>query len=445
MFHKTVLPNGLRIFTCSMPHTRSVTVALFIGAGSRYEPPEQAGIFHFIEHLLFKGTARRPSARAISEAIEGVGGIMNGGTSQELTDYWVKVARPHFDLALDLLADSLRNSLFDPAEVEKERRVILEELASINDHPDSRVDLLIDEVLWPNHPLGRDVGGTRETIQTISRDMLLTFLERQYRPSNAVVCVAGDISHEEVVMEVTRHLGDWPDGTSLTWLPAQNGHSGPNVKLESRKTDQAHLALAVHGYPAEHPDRYALDLLSVVLGEGMSSRLFQEIRERRGLAYDVHSSVSHFRDCGAVTIYSGVDPAKAPEVVTLILSQLEQLHDGVPEEELTRAKNMTRGRLFLRMEDTRSVAFWVGVQAMLLDRVLTVDEVTQQVDAVTSEAVRRVAKELLQPQRVNLAVVGPYRSPRRFANLLTARGAGGLPIASPDHPATPSLASSGKL
>ncbi|MGB2885157.1 MAG: pitrilysin family protein, partial [Dehalococcoidia bacterium] len=241
MYQRTVLDNGLRIVSSAMPHTRSVCICVFIGTGSRYETPEQAGLSHFMEHLVFKGTARRPTAKEISETIDGIGGILNGGTDKELTVYWVKVARPHFSLALDLLVDMLRNSKFNSVDMENERKVIIEELNMCMDSPQNRVDMLIDEVMWPAQALGRDVAGSKETVTAIDRKMILDYLPIHYLPSNTVVGVAGDITHNEVVDSVAAVLGDWPDGTPGSWFPADNGQETSRLIAERRKTEQAHL------------------------------------------------------------------------------------------------------------------------------------------------------------------------------------------------------------
>lgn len=418
MFQKSLLENGVRILTASLPHTHSVSLAFLVGAGSRYETAERAGSFHFIEHVAFKGTRKRPTAREVSEAIEGVGGFLNASTDREMTSYWCKVARPHFSVAMDVLVDMLLEPLFVPQEVDKERQVILEELASSNDHPDYRVDLLIDELLWPDQPMGRDVGGTPESVQGLSRPMLLEYRQRQYTPQSTVISVAGDITHEEVVMPIRQALSRLPQGEPMPYFPARNGQKGPRIKLEQRKTDQAHLSLAVPGVSGYHPDRYALDLLSVVLGEGMSSRLFLELRERRGLVYDVHSYASHYLDCGSFIVSLGTDPKKARSALQFVLQELEQIKNGIPEGELEKAKELTKGRLFLRMEDTRSVAFWTGVQELLMGQVLTVDEVVARVEAVAPADVRRMANEFLLTERLNLAIVGNYRSEGPFARLL---------------------------
>ena len=313
-FQKTTLDTGLRIVTSEMPHTRSVAIGIFIGVGSRYESPEQAGISHFIEHMVFKGTERRRTPWEISATIEGSGGVINAGTEQELTVYWCKVAAPDFHESLDLLFDMLRNSLFKPEDIDKERLVVIEELSMINDYPSYRVDALIDEMLWPSHPLGRDVGGTKASITDITRDMMLDHMARCYSPSNIVVSVAGNLTHQKVAERVESLGGGWPSASPLSWSPVDHMQSAPQFRMEYRKTEQTHLSIAVPGVSLKHPDCYALDLLSVILGEGMSSRLFIEVRETKGLAYDVHSGVSHFLDCGAFVAGPGLSRAIAAAI-----------------------------------------------------------------------------------------------------------------------------------
>lgn len=418
MYQRTVLENGLRVISSSMPHTRSVCISIFVGAGSRYERTEEAGTSHFIEHLCFKGTDKRATAKEISEAIDGVGGMLNGGTDKEITVYWCKVARPHFRLALDVLVDMLRNSRFDGQSMEKERRVIIEELNMSMDSPPQRVNLLIDEVLWPDQPLGRDVAGSKETVSALSRQTLLNYRAHQYVANNVVVSVAGDISHEEVLDSLISAFDDWHQGVPQPWFSAQDSQEMPRFRLEHRDTEQAHLCLALRGLSYLHPDRFNLDLLNVILGEGMSSRLFLEIRERQGLAYDIHSYVDHFLDSGAVTIYAGVDLKRIDSAIEAILAELCRLKDEVPEAELTKAKELAKGRLMLRMEDTRSVSGWMGGQEVLTGRILTVDEVVSIIDAITIPDLGRVARELFTTDKLNLAIVGPFPDAERFQCLL---------------------------
>ena len=418
MFQRTLMDNGLHVLTSSMPHTRSVSVGIFIGAGSRYESDEIAGVSHFLEHVLFKGTKSWPTARDVSEAIEGVGGVMNASTDREMTVFWCKVARPHFERALSVLVDMMLNPLLDPVEIDKEREVVLEELRMVNDYPTNRVELLIDETLWPDQAMGRDVGGSQESVSGLTREHILDYVRQQYTPCNAAVSVAGDISHQEVLDVLAGALEGWEPATPMEWQPVVDGQTSPRVRVEQRKTDQAHLIVGLPSLPMGHPDRYALGLMNVVLGEGMSSRLFLELREKQGLAYDVHSSLNLFRDCGSLTVYCGVEPRKSAQAIGAILEQLAGLQEPIPQAELDKARELSKGRMLLRMEDSRSVAMWMGAQQTLLGTVRTVDEVVERMDAVTTDDVQRVASTVVRQEALNLAVVGPFRSDRRFRSLL---------------------------
>jgi predicted Zn-dependent peptidase len=420
MFEKTVLANGLRVVSSYLPHTRSVSICIFVGAGSRYESREVSGVSHFLEHMLFKGTRRRPSAREIASEIEGIGGVMNAGTDKELTVFWAKVGDHRFAHTMDILADSLRNSLLDPTELEKERAVILEELAMTEDNPGDIVNILIDELVWPDQPLGRDTGGTPESVRSITRDDVVRYMDQLYTPQNTVVAIAGNVCLQEVVDRVSEHLGDWEDRPFGTWYPAEIKENGPRLRLRAKRTEQAHVCLATPGLSAAHPDRYVLDVLNAVLGEGMSSRLFLELRERRSLCYDVHSYVNHYLDTGSTVVNAGIDPRKVDQALMVIRDELLKMSDSIPAEELAKAKEFIKGRLQLRMEDTRAVASWMGGQELLRREILTVDDVLKIVDDVTANELQRVARALLQPRAFRLAVVGPFRSEARFERLLAA-------------------------
>ncbi len=410
----TVLDNGLRVLTSTMPHTYSVTLALFVGVGSRYEPDETAGSTHFLEHLLFKGSKSWPTAQDISEAIEGVGGMMNASTDREITIYYCKVAKPHFKRALAVLLDMVVNPLLDPDEMEKERQVILEELRMSNDYPTHRVDLLMDEMLWPDQPMGRDVGGTIESVNAITRDDLVALMQRQYGPDNVVISVAGGVSHEEVLSEIEDTAAGWKPRNPMKWSPVKLDQREAVLRMEYKKAEQAHICVGMPAMHLDHPDRYALSLVNIMLGEGMSSRLFLEIREKLGLAYDVHSSLSQYRDCGSLVVYCGSEPSRSQKSLEAIMGQLSAMREGFTERELEKAREYSKGRIMLRMEDTRSVAMWQGGQELLLNRVSTVDDVVSAIESVTLEDVNRVAGELVDEKRLNLAVVGPFKSDRRF-------------------------------
>ena len=417
-YQRTTLPNGLRILTAPMPHTHSVSLSLYVGTGSRYERDEEAGVSHFLEHLLFKGTERWPTAKDVAETVDGVGGLMNGGTDREYTVYYIKVAQPHLQIALDVLIELVRRPLLDAAEMEKERLVILEELAMVADSPPQLVDLLLDSIVFPADPLGRDVAGTPESVSAISRDMVIKYLGAQYVPNNVVFSVAGNVAHDAIVGAIGEAIGDWRAGAPSSWAPASSP-DGLRCAVKYKTTEQAHVSLALPGIPLNHPDRHALSFLSVVLGEGMSSRLFMELREKRGLVYDVHTYVAHFLDTGTFNVYTGVDPKKAQEAVAVIIEELERLRaDGVSESELTKARELSKGRLLLRMEDTRNVGGWIGAQELLLGTVRSVEEAVAEMEAVTLADMGRVAREIIDPAKLYLAVVGPYRSDKRFSGLL---------------------------
>ena len=418
MHQKTTLDNGLRIVTTTMPHTHSVSICFYIGVGSRYESEAQAGISHFIEHLRFKGTSKRATAKEISETIEGVGGALNGGTDKELTVYLARVAQPHFTLALDVLVDMLLHSKFEPEDIERERQVIIEEINMSKDSPSQQVNMLIEKLLWQEHPLGRDIAGTKDSMAAITRDMMLGYVDSQYLPDNTVVAIAGNIQHQEAVAAVSQAIDSWTSQQSRPRYSAYKEQPNPRLQVERRDTEQAHLCLALPGLPLLHPKRFTLDLLNVILGAGMSSRLFTEIRDKLGIAYSIHSYVDHLLDSGAITIYAGVEPKNLPVVIKAVTEQLSQLKEPIPESELSKAKELSKGRLLLRMEDTRSVAGWMGGQEVLTGDILTVDQVVSIIDAITADQLKELAQELLIGDRLRLAVVGPVANDEPLGELL---------------------------
>lgn len=421
MYQKTVLDDGLRILTSTMPHTRSISVGFFIGVGSRYESEPENGITHFIEHMLFKGTIKRPTARDIALAIEGIGGVFNASTGRELTTYWAKVAQHHFPVAVDVLADMLLNSKLEERDLEKERGVIIEEINMTLDRPSDWVHHLATDLLWPDHPLGRDTAGTKESVSRLTRAMLHGYLGTHYQPANTVLAVAGNVEHDHAVAEIAAQLKGWEPKKRGVYVPMDRVQEAPRVKLEHRPTQQAHLCLVLPGVSRFDDDRYSASLLNTVLGAGMSSRLFLEVREDRGLAYSVYSYFSPLLDTGLMGVYAGVDARQIDGALEAIVAELDKVtQEPVSAEELTKAKEFTKGRLLLQMEDSFAVASWIGRQELLEDRVLSVDEVLQAIDAVTAEDVHRTAQELFKGQRLNLAVVGPYQDSQedRFRALL---------------------------
>ncbi|NLE96046.1 MAG: insulinase family protein [Dehalococcoidia bacterium] len=409
MFERTVLDNGLTVVTCAMPQSRSVGVALAAAVGACYERDDEAGMSHFIEHLCFKGTARRPTPKHISAEIEGVGGILNASTGREETVYWAKVTRSHMTTAIDLLFDIALNSVFDGTEVEKERQVVIEEINMNLDIPQQRVSMLIDALLWPEQPLGRDVAGTKETVSSIDRAAILGYVGTHYVAGNMVACVTGDVVHADVCREIEARCAGMPQGLTPRGYRSNAEQVEARVGVDSRDGEQAHVCLAVHGVSRADERRFAMDALNVILGGGMSSRLFTEIREKRGLAYDIHSYGEHFLSTGSLVVYAGVDPARLDECLEALLGELSQIRAGVTQEELQRAKELVKGRLELRLEDTQNAALWIGGQQLLNNEILTLEEVCQRVDAVTLDQVADVAAEFLRSEYLSLAVVGPVQ------------------------------------
>ena len=410
MYRRTVLPNGLRVLTAEMPHTRSVTMFVAVGAGSRYESAARAGLSHFLEHLPFKGTRRWPTALAISEAVEGVGGIMNAATDREMTSFWCKVASVYAHRALPVIIDLVRHPLLDPAEMEKEREVILDELRMTNDYPGEVCGLLIDRALWPEQAMGRDVGGTADSVAAISLDDVRRYMERQYRPNNTVIGIAGAIGHDVALRLVADATADWQPAGPLPWEPASPPPAdAPAVVLDCRATADTSICIGLPAFALADADRYAATVLNGVLGDGMSSRLFQNLRETRGLTYDVHSAISSYRDCGALVVSCGAEPGRAAEAVAATRQELFALLHPAPEAEVHKAREYIKGRLLMRMEDSRAVASWLASQELLMDEITTPDETAARIDGVTPADVQRTAARLLPDANgFRLAIVGPH-------------------------------------
>ncbi len=407
MYHRTVLDNGLTVITCPMPRSRSVGTALLIGSGACHERDQEAGVSHFVEHLCFKGTERRPTAKDISCEIECIGGMLNASTSHEETAYLAKVTRPHMTTAIDVLVDIATHARFDGAEIEKERQVVIEEINMNLDIPQQRLGMLTDRLLWPGQPLGRDIAGSKETVSTIDRYTIVRYVNEHYLAGDMVACVAGDVPHAEVCREIEARCSDIPTGISTRGYRTDPEQHEPRVGIDRRDSEQAHICVACHGVSRFDSRRYALDTLGVVLGGGMSSRLFTEIREKRGLAYDVHSYAEHFLSSGSLVVYAGVDSGRINECLDALLHEMSRIKLGVEEDELARAKELMKGRLELRLEDTQNAALWFGGQQLLYGEILTVDEVSQRIDGVNSEEVVAIAEDILRSEYLSLAVVGP--------------------------------------
>ena len=418
VFAKSTLGNGVRVVTASMPQVGSVTCLVVLAAGSRYETPESKGIAHFAEHMFFKGTERRPTARTISTEIDAIGGEFNAFTGKEITGYYVRCGAETRDTALDVLADMLLNSRFDETEIEKEKGVILEEMNVYLDTPQRYVGSVYDRLLYDDQPLGWDILGTKETVEGATRETFTSYLDAWYRPERIVVGIGGRVGDglNERLEELLGAIAPEPTGVpeAVTIPP-----DGSPVMLHSKQSEQAHLILGVRGYPIGHPDRYALQLLSVVLGGGMSSRLFTEVREKRGLAYYVHAAGSSYTDTGTVYTGAGVDVSRVDEAITTILEQLREIAaEPVPAEELEKARGYAKGRFVLRLESPQGTIQYGLRREVLEGEIEDPDDLLRQLDAVTVEDVQRVARDLFEGKRLYLAVVGPFDDPERFEKLL---------------------------
>jgi predicted Zn-dependent peptidase len=416
-YERFTLQNGLRLITTQMPGMRSASIAFFFSIGSRYEHNQIAGVSHFIEHMLFKGSRRYTTARQISEAIEGVGGVFNGSTGKEMTSYTARVPGEDLPLVMDVMADMLRHSLFDPDEVEKERGVIIEELSATQDDPQEWVNLLADETMWPGLPLGRDDAGSIETVSQLSRQQMLAYLDAYYRPNSLVLSIAGNIDSQQVFQLTERLFGDWAARDIPRWAESFPPQDAPRVRMIKKATEQTNLCLAALGQPHNGPDYYTILLINALLGDGMSSRLFQTIREEQGLAYDIGSYLNSYYETGNLVVSAGVDPSQTENAVKAIVAELQQLRDvPVTSDELERTKAYVRGGVLLGLEGTQQVASWLGSQECLQNRVRDIDEVIAQVNAVTAQDIQRVAQTCFAPEWRRLAIIGPD-DPRRAEHL----------------------------
>jgi predicted Zn-dependent peptidase len=413
-FEVRPLDGGARLVTAPMPDRASASLVLMFGVGSRYEEESLGGASHFVEHLFFKGTARRPTSKEIAEAIEGVGGVINASTDKEVTTYWTRVPAEHLELAIDVLFDIVSHSKLAAEDIERERMVILEELKMYQDLPQDYVHSLFEEVMWPGHPLGRDIGGTLESVSALSRDDLVGYITHHYSRPHLVVSMSGGIDPERATEMVSHRVGGLAAADGSGYLPAPERLDKPGLAFLNKKTEQAHICLGTRAISYLDEDRYALDLVNTILGEGMSSRLFLEIREKRGLAYDVHSFTSKHHDGGYFAVYAGVDPKKAEETVHAVLAELRRIvEQPVPEAELNKAREYTKGRLKLGLESTNAMASWLGQQELLAGRIRPVAEVVAAVDGVDQAAIQRVATRVLD-QPIQLSVIGPFASDAKF-------------------------------
>jgi predicted Zn-dependent peptidase len=419
MYRVTQLENGLRVATAEMPQMRSVSVGIWVGIGSRYEPPLLNGACHFIEHMLFKGTRKR-SAKEISQAVEGIGGYLNAFTSEEATCFHARASAEKVDILVDVLLDMLLNSQFAATELAKEREVIKEEMAMYLDEPQHLVQELLNATLWPHHPLGRPITGTNQTLDAMGRPELVAYLGDHYVAANTMVVAAGKIKHGQIIRTLGRHARRFRRAARPGFSPAQLPQSAPRVRLFSKKTEQTQIALGVRTCSRHDPRRYALRLLNTILGENMSSRLFQVIREDRGLAYSIYSTPSFFHDTGDLVISAGLDTENLPKVLKLVIEELRRFKQQAPgQAELRRARDYVLGQIDLGQESTDSQMNWVGEQLLGYDTVLHPARVKRRLALVSAAEVRAVARDFFRPERLNLALVTPLKSDPGLERILS--------------------------
>ena len=418
MYQATRLENGLTVATAEMPHMASVSLGIWVGVGGRCEAEEVGGISHFIEHMLFKGTKRR-TARDISQAVEGIGGYLNAFTSEEHTCFYAKAGHGHFEDLLEVLTDMFLHSTFDAGELAKEREVIKEELAMYLDQPQQYVQELLNAALWPGQPLGRSITGTVKTLDAISRERMFDFQRSHYMAEGVVIAAAGRLRHAEVLRAVGRRARQFPGGPRPRFEPVTGAQERPVVRLHTKKTEQTQIALGVRACSRHQEQRFALRLLNAVLGENMSSRLFQTVREEKGLAYSIYSGNSFFDDTGDLVISAGLDLGNLEKTLKIILREIQRLREElVPAAELRRARDYLTGQLDLSLENSENQMMWVGEQWLGYGKILPPERVKQRLAEVTPRQVRAAAREFFRAEKLNLAMVSPLKSAAKVEKLL---------------------------
>jgi predicted Zn-dependent peptidase len=419
-FERQTLPNGLRVLTATVPQAQSVSCFVMLSAGSRYETRETNGIAHFAEHMFFKGTERRPTARQIAGEVDAIGGEFNAFTSKEYTGYYVKCAAEHRDVALDVIVDMIRNSKFESTEIEREKGVIIEEMNMYYDTPRDFIDGVYEELVYGDHPLGWDIIGRKETVQGATRETFMDYLGHWYKPSRMVVGVGGRTG-DGLLERIEGLFGGMEDGPTGAPDPARALPNGSRVRVHTKASDQAHICLGVRSRPIVDPDRYVLMVLATVLGGGMSSRLFTEVRERRGLAYYVFATNHSYTDAGSLYAQAGVDIERIDEAVGTVAAELKKVAaESVPADELRKAKNFAKGRFVLQIESPHGLIMFGLRREVLEGRAAEPEEVLAGLEAVTAEDVQRVAQELIDDEALRLAVIGPFDDAARFEALLAA-------------------------
>lgn len=413
------LANGLRVLMVPMPGLQSVTVLAGVAAGSRNETPAKAGLFHFLEHMAFKGTKKRPTPAEVAKVVDSIGGENNAGTSKEFTEYWAKAESRHLERLFDFWADNLRNPIFAVEQIEKEKHVVMEEINLYEDLPMRRVSEVFESLVYGETSLGRDIAGKKETVAKIERNDFVNYLRRFYFPRNMVLAVAGSFKETAVRRLAKKYFGDWAKRPGLKREKLVLKQTAPRLKVVYKKTDQAHFCLGVPGVSYGDRDRFAVSVMASLLGYSRSSRMYQRVREERGLAYYVRTEADFNTDVGLLVTQAGVSLEKIEEAMGLVLGEYRRLtEETVGAGELQQAKDYLRGQLILSLEDSFNMASHYAVQALLEGRTRSVEEILAAVDKVTAADIRRVAGRLLRPEKMNLALIGPYKKEESFKKLL---------------------------
>jgi len=419
MYKKDIFDNKLRFITVPMKNTSAVTVLIFVGAGSRYENRRTSGLSHFLEHMFFKGGKKYPDTKAVSEVIDSVGGDFNAFTSKEFVGYYVKVASKHIDLAMDVLSDMLIEAKFEASEVEKERGVIIEELNMYQDMPIYLVGNDYERLVFGDQPLGWDVIGRVESIKGLKREDFLQYKKDLYTPDNIVLTIAGDFQYDELKKKVERYFKFKDGKKSCGFEKFDKEKIGDRVFLRKKDTEQVHLILGVESYPLDHPDYETLQAIGIILGGNMSSRLFLSLREDKGLAYYIKTGNTEYLDTGNMSSSAGVDINRIDLSIKLIMDEYERIkNEGVDEKELIKAKEYYKGKMILRLEDSKDVAQLIGIHELLLNRVETPEEAMEKMDRVTTKDIKRVCEDIFKRENLKLALIGPYDDRERFEKLL---------------------------
>ncbi|MEK7077830.1 MAG: pitrilysin family protein [Patescibacteria group bacterium] len=418
-FTKEIWPNGLRAVYVPMTSTQTLTILVLVGIGSRYETKDINGISHFLEHMFFKGTAKRPGKSDIAHELDAVGAAYNAFTDKELTGYWVKVDARHGDLAFDVVSDIFLNSTIPAEEIEKERGVIIGEIDMYEDTPMRKIGDLFEELLYGDQPAGWDIAGRKEVIRSLTRQNFLDYLDKHYKSQNVTVAVAGHIGLDEAKAKVQKYFGGVREGQTEKPLACSESQLNPQVKVSYKDTDQCHLILGARAYDIFDPRRWALGLLATILGGGMSSRLFIRIRDELGLGYYIRAASALSSDHGYFEVSSGVDTKRIHEAVEAIMEELRKARrDGVTEKELQKAKDFIKGGTLISLESSDEVASFFGLQEVLTRDILTVEQKFSMMDKVTSDDVKKVAEDIFQNKNLNLAVIGPLKDKEGFEKVL---------------------------